>query len=175
MKCDQHDTYDTVSGWQFWWDSSVNLQQLMYSDSNWATYVSSCWELTSVASALKMIEKKQLYFCKMLMFGQKLIVISGCLNCHFVIHKCYLSTQSMSEDFKMELSREKTDENSIEFHNCELATDLRASANPSDVLRKKEIRMNSTQHPGAIWNVFKKTHYKPWTLSWGRRLKESKQ
>lgn len=47
----------------------------------------------------------------------------------------------MSDDFRLELSREKRDEigreSPIKFHNCELATDLRASENPLDVLRKR--------------------------------------
>lgn len=47
----------------------------------------------------------------------------------------------MSDDFRLKLSEEKRDErgkeNPITFHNCELATDLRASANPSDALRKR--------------------------------------
>lgn len=61
-------------------------------------------------------------------------------------HKHYLftslSSQGMSEDFRLELSREKRDdtgrENPIKLHNCKLATVLRASANPPDVLKKKE-------------------------------------
>lgn len=51
----------------------------------------------------------------------------------------------MSEDFRLELSREKRDdtgrENPIKLHNCKLATVLRASANPPDVLKKRGIKM----------------------------------
>lgn len=60
----------------------------------------------------------------------------------------------MSDDFRLEFSREKRDEigreNPIKFQNCELATNLRASENPSDVLGKREIKINSTHHLGTI-------------------------
>lgn len=46
----------------------------------------------------------------------------------------------MSDDFKLDLSEEKRDEmgegNPTKLHKCELAIDRRASAIPSDPLRK---------------------------------------